>query len=180
MLIRRSLFLVTFCVLLSTALYSTANPASAANPESTPTIHDRIAGMKAADGLFPTAWDAKTGKLFLEIRKFDEDFLLVVSLPYGLGSNDIGLDRGRLGEERIVHFTRVGPRVLLIAPNMQYRSSSTNPMESLAVKQSFAESVLAGFKVEAEEDGAVLVDATDFLLGDSFGVGEQLADTKQG
>ncbi|MGC2771193.1 MAG: DUF5117 domain-containing protein, partial [Candidatus Sulfotelmatobacter sp.] len=180
MLIRRSLFLVTFCVLLSTALYSTANPASAANPESTPTIHDRIAGMKAADGLFPTAWDAKTGKLFLEIRKFDQDFLLVVSLPYGLGSNDIGLDRGRLGEERIVHFTRVGPRVLLIAPNMQYRSSSTNPMESLAVKQSFAESVLAGFKVEAEEDGAVLVDATDFLLGDSFGVGEQLADTKQG
>ncbi|MGB8761518.1 MAG: peptidase, partial [Candidatus Sulfotelmatobacter sp.] len=136
MLIRRSLFLVTFCVLLSTALYSTANPASAANPESTPTIHDRIAGMKAADGLFPTAWDAKTGKLFLEIRKFDEDFLLVVSLPYGLGSNDIGLDRGRLGEERIVHFTRVGPRVLLIAPNMQYRSSSTNPMESMAVKQS--------------------------------------------
>jgi Met-zincin/Domain of unknown function (DUF5117) len=172
--IRRSLLFVTVCLLVSTAL------SSAANPESTPTIHDRIAAMKAADGLFPTAWDAKTGKLFLQIRKFDQDFLLVVSLPYGLGSNDIGLDRGRLGEERIVHFTRVGPRVLLVAPNLQYRSSSPNPMENLAVKQSFAESVLAGFKVEAEEDGAVLVDATDFLLQDSFGAGEQLVDTKQG
>ena len=172
--IRRNLFLLTLCVILSTAI------SSAANPESTPTIHDSIAGMKAADGLFPTAWDAKTGKLFLRINKFDQDFLLVVSLPYGLGSNDIGLDRGRLGEERIVHFTRVGPRVLLVAPNLDYRSSSANPMEQLAVKQSFAESVLAGFKVEAEEDGAVLIDATDFLLGDSFGVAEQLADTKQG
>src|ERR1700733_7525295 len=172
--IRRSLFCVTVSVLLLTAL------SSAVNPESTPTIHDRINGMKAADGLFPTAWDAKTGKLFLQIRKFDQDFLLVVSLPYGLGSNDIGLDRGRLGEERIVHFTRVGPRILLVAPNLQYRSSSPNPMENLAVKQSFAESVLAGFKVEAEEDGAVLIDATDFLLQDSFGAGEQLVDTKQG
>jgi len=172
--IRRSLYFVTACVLLSTAL------SFASNPESTPSIHDRINGMKAADGLFPTAWDGKSGKFFLEIRKLDQDFLLVVSLPYGLGSNDIGLDRGRLGEERIVHFTRVGPRVLLVAPNLQYRSSSPNPMENLAVKQSFAESVLAGFKVEAEEDGAVLVDATDFLLQDSFGAGEQLIDTKQG
>jgi hypothetical protein len=178
--IRRSLFLVTVCLLLSTALFSAANQASGATPESTPTIHDRIAGMKAADGLFPTAWDAKSGKLFLEIRKFDQDFLLVGSLPYGLGSNDIGLDRGRLGEERIVHFTRIGPRVLLVAPNLQYRSSATNPMENLAVKQSFAESVLAGFKVEAEEDGAVLIDATDFLLQDSLGAGEQLVDTEQG
>src|SRR5271170_7754148 len=178
--IRRSLFFAALCVLLSTALSSAADPASATNPESTPAIHDRIAGMKAADGLFPTAWDAKGGKLFLEIRKFDQDFLLVVSLPYGLGSNDIGLDRGRLGEERIVHFTRVGPRVLLVAPNLHYRSSSANPMEKLAVRQSFAESVLAGFKVEAEEDGAVLVDATDFLLSDSLGAGEQLVDTKQG
>jgi hypothetical protein len=174
MLLRRTLFFVTVSVVLTTAL------CSAANPESTPTIHDRIAGMKAADGLFPTAWDAKSGKLFVEIHKFDQDFLLVGSLPYGLGSNDIGLDRGRLGEERIVHFTRIGPRVLLVAPNLQYRSSSTNPMEKLAVKQSFAESVLAGFKVEAEEDGAVLIDATDFLLQDSLGAGEQLVETKQG
>jgi hypothetical protein len=174
MLIRRTKFLMAVCVFLSTALLA------AANPESTPTIRDRTKDMKAADGLFPTAWDAKTGHLFLTVRSFEQDFLYVVSLPYGLGSNDIGLDRGRLGEERIVHFTRVGPRVLLVAPNLQYRSSSNSPMESLAVRQSFAESILAGFKVEAEEDGAVLIDATDFLLRDGLGAAEQLEATKQG
>jgi hypothetical protein len=173
MRILRTQFLVVLCVLLPTSLL-------AATPESTPTIHDRTNGMQLSDGLFPTAWDAKNGHLFLVVRKFEQDFLYVVSLPYGLGSNDVGLDRGRLGAEQIVHFIRVGPRVLLVAPNLQYRSSSSNPMESLAVRQSFAESVLAGFKVEAEENGSVLIDATDFLLGDSFGAAEQLAQTKQG
>ncbi len=171
---RRTQFLMAVCVLLSTAVLA------AANPESTPTIRDRTKDMKAADGLFPTAWDAKTGRIFLVVRKFEQDFLYVVSLPYGLGSNDIGLDRGILGGERVVHFTRVGPRVLLVAPNLEYRSSSANPMENLAIRQSFAESVLAGFKVEAEEDGAALIDVTDFLLGDGLGVAERLEATKQG
>jgi hypothetical protein len=100
--IRRTLFFVAVCVLLSHALpYPLLG---AANPESTPTIHDRVAGMKVADGLFPTAWDAKTGHFFVTVRKFDQDFLFVISLPYGLGSNDIGLDRGLLGRERVRGF----------------------------------------------------------------------------
>jgi hypothetical protein len=168
------LCMLSLCTLLSTFLIA------AANPESTPTIRERTSGMKAADGLFPTAWDAKSGHIFITVRNFDKDFLFVVSLPYGLGSNEVGLDRGRVGDEKIVHFTRVGPRLLLVAPNLQYRSSSANPMESLAVRQSFAESVLAGFKIEAEEDGAALIDVTDFVQGDAFGVAEQLATTKQG
>ncbi len=170
----RKLFFISLCLLLSTVLFA------AANPEATPTIRDRTSGMKAADGLFPTAWDAKSGHIFLTVRNFDQDFLFVVSLPYGLGSNDVGLDRGRIRGERIVHFSRIGPRVLLVAPNLQYRSSSPNPMETLGIRQSFAESVLAGFKVEAEEDGAALIDVTDFLQGDAWGVAEQLADSKQG
>ncbi|MGA7506519.1 MAG: zinc-dependent metalloprotease, partial [Candidatus Sulfotelmatobacter sp.] len=172
---RVAVFCAAACLIVSTTLLAATNPAP------TPGIRDRIKGMKAADGLFPTAWDAKTGHFFLTIRKFDQDFLFVVSLPYGLGSNDIGLDRGLLGTEQIVHFTRVGPRVLLVAPNLQYRASSANPMERLAVRQSFAESVLAGFKVEAEdESGAVLIDATDFLQSDALGAAEQLELKKQG
>ena len=61
-------------------------------------------------------WDDHNGKLFLEIRNFDQDFLFLNFLPYGLGSNDIGLDRGKFGDSRIVHFSRIGGRVLLIAP----------------------------------------------------------------
>ena len=148
--------------------------------EPAKTIHERVAATKQMDGLFPLAWDARAGKLFLQIRNFDQDFLFLNFLPYGLGSNDIGLDRGKLGSSRIVHFSRVGARVLLIAPNLQYRSSSPNPSERLAVKQSFAESVLAGFKIEAEENGSVLVDATNFFQQDVFGVAEQLKASKQG
>ena len=174
-LIRVAASCIAVCLIVSTALLAATNAAP------TPAIRDRIKGMKAADGLFPTAWDAKTGHFFLTIRKFDQDFLFVVSLPYGLGSNDIGLDRGLLGTEQVVHFTRVGPHVLLVAPNLQYRASSANPMERLAVRQSFAESVLAGFKVEGEdENGAVLIDATDFLQSDALGAAEQLELKKQG
>ena len=176
--IRCRFFLVSLGMLLSTFFLTFL--LAAETPESAKTIHDRISGMKTTDGLFPTALDTKTGHLFLTVHNFDKDFLFVVSLPYGLGSNDIGLDRGRMGHEQIVHFTRVGPRVLLVAPNLQYRSSAKNPMENLAVRQSFAESVLAGFKIEAEEDGAALIDVTDFVQADTFGVSEQLATSKQG
>ena len=152
----------------------------AADTKPTPTIHNFTANLKAMDGLFPMFWDVRNGHLYLRIIKFDEDFLYLSSLPYGLGSNDIGLDRGKLGEGRLVHFTRVGPKVMLIQPNLEYRSSSTNSAERMAVTQSFAESALAGFKIEAEESGAVLIDATDFFLGDAFGVIQQLAESKQG
>src|ERR1035441_4760190 len=116
------------------------------------------AAMDHKDGFFPLDWDSKGGKLYLEIPKLDEDFLLLDQLPHGLGSNDVGLDRGQLGEGHIVHFSRVGGKVLLIEPNMMYRSSSKDAEERMAVKQSFAESVLWGFPVDAEENGRLLVD----------------------
>ncbi len=132
------------------------------------------------DGLFPLGWDAKTGKLTLSIGSFDKDFLLLDSLPYGVGSNDLGLDRGQLGRGRVVRFYRSGPRVLLIERNLDYRSSSPNADERLAVTQSFAESVLWGFTIVSEANGVVTVDATDFFLRDAHGVAERLQQMKQG
>lgn len=132
------------------------------------------------DGLFPIDWDEKAGKLYLEIPHGNEDFLLLDQLPYGMGSNDIGLDRGQLGRERVVHFERVGGKVLLVEPNLRYRSASAEPAEQLAVTQSFAESVLWGFRVEAEDKDRVLVDATDFFLRDAHNVAERIASTHQG
>ncbi len=144
------------------------------------TVAQKIAGMERKDGLFPLDWDAKAGKLYLEIPDHTGDVLLLDHIPYGIGSNDIGLDRGQLGEGRLVHFTHVGGKVLLIQPNMAYRSSAADPDERIAVTESFAESVLWGFKVEAEEPGRVLVDATEFFLRDSHGVAERLQSTGQG
>jgi hypothetical protein len=153
---------------------------------SAQTIAVKTTGMKHLDGYFPLDWDAKTGKLYLEISHLDAsghspDLLYTHSLPYGTGSNDLGLDRGQISAGEILHFERTGPKVLLVEPNQSFRSTSTDPLEQLAVHQSFPESILYGFKVEAEDlNGAVLIDATDFYLRDAHGVAEILTTTKQG
>jgi hypothetical protein len=148
----------------------------AAQPAAGPvqTIDARTAGMQRLDGYFPLYWDERTGSLFIEISRFDTDFLFNLGLAAGLGSNDIGLDRGGGGGARIVSFQRVGPRVLLVQPNMSFRSSSANPLERKSVEDSFAKSVLWGFTVAAETSGRVLVDATDFLLRDLTNAGSAL------
>jgi hypothetical protein len=135
-------------------------------PAPIPSIDDRTSGMKKMDGFFPLYWDERTGGLFLEIPRFETDFLFTTGLSAGLGSNDIGLDRGRGGQGRIVQFQRVGPRVLLVQDNQLFRSSSQNPLEQKAVRDSFARSTLWGFDVQAESGGRVLVNATDFFLRD--------------
>jgi hypothetical protein len=144
--------------------------------------------MRHMPGLLPLDWDAKAGKLYLEVpltgnadHTRSVDLLYAESLPYGMGSNDIGLDRGQVSSGRIVHFERTGPKLLLIEPNAAFRTTSTDPAAQLAVAQSFPSSVLAGFKVEAESaDGTVLVDATEFFLSDVHHVSEALAGTGQG
>jgi Met-zincin/Domain of unknown function (DUF5117) len=144
------------------------------------TITSKTAAAQKLPGYFNLYWDPKEGKLWLAIDKWDTDFLYQSSLPTGMGSNDIGLDRGQLGATRIVRFERSGNKVLLIQKNMDYRAISNDPDEQRAVKESFAESVLAGFTVAAEENGAALVDATDFFLHDAHGVPETLHRTHQG
>ncbi|MEM1096985.1 MAG: zinc-dependent metalloprotease [Bacteroidota bacterium] len=145
-----------------------------------PAIQDKTVGMDKKDGFVPIYWDAKAGKVWLAIHTFDEDFLYVSSLPAGLGSNDIGLDRGQLGGQQVVRFERVGPKVLMVAPNLDYRSSSDNPLERKAVEDAFAPSVVWGFTVAAASGDTVLVDATDFIVRDAHGVVQRLRGRNQG
>jgi hypothetical protein len=148
-----------------------AQPAAAGR---VPSIDERTGGMQKLEGYFPLYWDDRSGSLFIEIPRFDSDFLFSMGLAAGLGSNDIGLDRGSGGGGRIVSFQRVGPRVLLVQPNLSFRSSSANVLERKSVEDSFAKSVLWGFTAAAESNGRVLVDATDFLLRDVMGAGNAL------
>ncbi|MBL0739776.1 zinc-dependent metalloprotease [Chryseolinea lacunae] len=150
-------------------------PAATSSP-----IAAKVAGLQKFPGYFEYYYDEKQDKIFLVIDKFDTEFLYVYSLATGVGSNDIGLDRGKLGAEQVVKFERRGPKVLLVQPNYFYRAISANKDERRAVEEAFAQSVLHGFKVEAEEGGKVLVEATDFLMEDAQGVSETLAETKQG
>ena len=136
--------------------------------------------MEKFPGFFPFYWDAKAGKIWLEIDKWNTEFLYVESLPAGIGSNDIGLDRGQLGNSAIVRFDRTGPRVLLVAPNYNFRAITNNADERLAVKDAFAESTLWGFEVAAEEGNRVLVDATNFYLRDVHQVTQHAATRTAG
>ena len=126
--------------------------------------------MRKMSGYFNMYWEDTSGKIWLEITDFDNEFLYVNSMAAGMGSNDIGLDRGQLGSDRIVYFHRIGPKVLLIQQNYYYRANTNDPMEKKSVEDGFAKSALWGFKVEAEETNRVLVDATDFFLQDSHSV----------
>src|SRR5687768_2965034 len=137
-------------------------------------------GLQKLDGYFPLYWDAEGGRLLLEIPRFNSEFLYQVSLPTGVGSNPLGLDRGQLGDTRVVRFERTGPKVLLVEPNQRYRAITRDAAERRAVEESFARSVIWGFKVEAAEGGRVLVDATAFFLRDAHGVADRLRQSNQG
>ena len=137
------------------------------------TLAAKIANLQKIDGYLPLYWDAANGKMLLEISRFNTEFLYQVSLPAGVGSNPIGLDRGQLGGTYVVSFERVGPKVLMMQPNYRYRALSNDEAERRAVADSFARSVLWGFKVEASEGQRVLVDATAFFLRDAHGVVER-------
>ncbi|MGE0362917.1 MAG: zinc-dependent metalloprotease [Vicinamibacterales bacterium] len=138
-------------------------------PGPLPSIEDRTTGLRKIDGFVPLYWDERAGAMLLEVSRFDSELLMSTGLSAGLGSNDLGLDRGQGGQGRIVKFQRVGPRVLLVQPNQSFRSSSPNVLERKSVEDSFAKSVLWGFAVVAESGGRVVVDATDFFLRDVHG-----------
>lgn len=145
-----------------------------------PTVEEKTASMKKFPGYIPFYWDEATGKIWFEIENSGKELLYVMSLPGGLGSNDIGLDRGLLGGGRIVKFSRIGRKLLMIEPNYQYRATSPDKREKRAVDESFARSTLWGFTIEAESGGRYLVDATDFMLRDGMQVANRIKRSQQG
>lgn len=139
-------------------------------------VADKLASFDRQAGLVDIYWDDGGGRLFLGIKELDQEMLYQSSLARGVGSNDLGFDRGQLGSTKVVKFQRIGPKVLLVEQNLGFRALSDNVDEIRAVRESFSPSVIWGFELAAERDGAVVVDATDFLLRDSHGIAAQLAD----
>ncbi|MCI2227933.1 zinc-dependent metalloprotease [Polaribacter sp. MSW13] len=137
-------------------------------------------GITKYEGYFTFYYDDTKDKIFLQINNLETDFLYVRSLSEGIGSNDIGLDRGQLGGGVVVHFKKAGNKLLLIQPNQNFRAITDNKEEKQSVKEAFAKSVLHGFVIKNEEKGVFLVDATDFLMRDAHGVSAKLTRSKQG
>lgn len=145
-----------------------------------PTISEKTKGLTKTEGYFNYYFDETKDQIWLEVDKLNTEFIYVNSLTAGIGSNDIGLDRGQLGDTRVVYFERRGPKVLMVQPNYEYRAETDNELEKKSVREAFASSVIAGFEVAAEEEGRVLIDLTNFLLRDAHGVTNTLRRSNQG
>ena len=143
----------------------------------TPSILDNT---ELYTGFFNFNYHSQKDELLLSVDKLNQEFLYVNSLSQGIGSNDIGLDRGQLGNERIVYFTKTGNKLLLVQPNLKYRSTSDNPLEQRSIKEAFAKSVLYSFPIEERINGSYIINLTSFLLEDAHGVSKRLKQRKQG
>ncbi|MEN7551049.1 zinc-dependent metalloprotease [Rapidithrix thailandica] len=143
---------------------------------------DLLASQTYYQGLVDFYYDSLNDKIYFSVSKsqLNEEILYIHSLATGVGSNDIGLDRGQLGAERIVKFEKAGNKLLLVQPNYKFRAKSNNAAEVAAMEQAFAQSILWGFKIEQENSGRYLIDATNFLLRDAHGVSRTLARKNQG
>src|SRR5690606_10773126 len=131
-------------------------------------------------GFFNFYYEEKQDKIYLEVDKLDHEFLYINSLASGVGSNDIGLDRGQLGSTRLVKFVKAGNKLLLIQPNQRFRAITDNVQERKSIEQAFASSVLYGFKIDEENNGKYVIDLTSFLMEDAHEVGKRLKDQNEG
>lgn len=132
------------------------------------------------DGFFPFYHDTTQDKVYLEVAELESEFLYINALSSGIGSNDLGLDRGQLGGERVVFFKKMGNKLMLIQPNLSFRALTDNALEKESVKQAFASSVLFGFPIEIIHNGHYIIDITPFLMQDTHGVAISLLKANQG
>ena len=131
--------------------------------------------IQSFSGLFDFTYNHNKDLIYLTVNELEKEFLYVNSLSAGMGNNDIGLDRGQLGDQRIVYFSKFGNKLMLIQPNLDYRSTSENPQEKKSVNEAFARSVLFGFPIiEISEEGYI-IDLTPFLMQDAHGVANRLS-----
>lgn len=137
-------------------------------------------GVNEFSGFFNFYHDTKEDKLYLLVDKLDTELLYVYSLSSGVGSNDIGLDRGQLGGEQVVYFKKAGNKLLLVQPNLKFRALTDNKLEKRSVAQAFATSVLYGFPIKETIKGSYLIDITDFIMSDAHGVASRLQQNGQG
>ncbi|MFC3202327.1 zinc-dependent metalloprotease [Alteromonas oceani] len=152
----------------------------AVSPVWAETIASFTKDMQKQTGFIPVYYSSEDDKVYLQIEALDEPLLFQSSLPHGVGSNDIGLDRGQLGATRLVQFERYGNKLLLKQLNTEYRASADNPAERASIDEAFADSVIAGFTIAASDDDSVLIDYTSQLLSDIHGVAERLKGRQQG
>ena len=150
-------------------------------------IATKTSGLTPRPGLLDLYVDAELGKVMVRLppsqgeRQTIGEYIYYEGIVSGLGSNPVGLDRGQVGEPRILRLRELGGKVLFELVNLRFRALSDSPAEARAVEESFANSVIWSAEVAARDaDGSLLIDLGPFLLRDAHGVAERLAESGQG
>lgn len=143
---------------------------------------DFLESKQTMAGFVDIVYAKDDDKIYLALEKaqLEQEMLFQSSLPQGIGSNDIGLDRGQLGDTRLVKFQRFGNKLFLKQLNTDYRASSSNAAERKSIDEAFADSVIAGFEVAHETESTLYIDYTSFLFSDIHGIAQTLSRTGQG
>lgn len=171
-MMKKTIFLVAIIILFqANALAQNKNKVKPAS------VLENTQGFK---GFFNFNYNEKEDALYLTVKELNKEFLYVNSLSAGVGNNDLGLDRGQLGDERVVYFSKSGNKLMLIQPNLRYRSTSDNPLEQRSIKEAFAKSVLFGFPIVESNNSGYVINLTPFLMQDAHGVSKRLKQRKQG
>ena len=143
-------------------------------------LSEFVSKLDKKEGYLNFYWDDNKGKVYLEIKNLNLEMIYVNYLSAGVGSNDLGLDRGQIGGTRIIKFIKMGPKILMVQPNYKYRAVSNNKEEIKSVEDAFAKSTLWGFKIVASENNKYLIDVSDFVIRDSHRISQRLIQRNQG
>jgi len=166
--------IVTFMLVCGQSFAQRADSGRPAG-ENRPTasIESFTQNLKKSEGFFTFFYDYKTGKVYLEVdeNQFNKEFLYFSALVDGIGNG--GAERGQASAE-VAKFIKVGPKVFLLEPNLNYRSVKGSADEQHAVENAFAKSIIFGFAPVATEGDKVLVDLTPFIVRDAQKIGDRI------
>ena len=145
-----------------------------------PNLSEFTSDLDKKEGYLNFYWDDNKGKIYLEIKNLNQELIYINYLSAGIGSNDLGLDRGQIGGTRIIKFVKMGPKILMVQPNYKYRAISNNEEEIKSVEDAFAKSTLWGFQIVASDKNKYLIDISDFVIRDSHRISQRLTQRNQG
>src|SRR5580704_11061890 len=134
-------------------------------------ISSVIQNLKKFPGFYNFYYDDKTGKIYLKVDRWEQEFLYFSSLPEGIGNG--GAERGQASAV-IAKFIKVGPKVFLLQPDYEHRSVNGSADEKKDVRDGFSQSILFGFAPVASEGDTALIDLTPFIVRDVLHVGDNI------
>lgn len=143
-----------------------------------------VADLDLREGFVPLYVDESDGRILARLSPGEDgDFgrmIYAARMTSGLGSNPVGIDRGRGTSGEILRFFRVNDRIFAEFENTRYRAIGAGEDETNATRQSFARSIIWSTDILAQEGDDVLIDLSGFLTRDPVDTIGILSNSGQG